>query len=136
LNPAFGESGVCDDLEVIETVMLINRASGKVLAKDVRRAQTFWSRFRGLMFTSAFRPDTALHFKPCQSIHTFFMRYSIDVLYLDRNHKVVALESNVRPGKFGRIHTMASSVVELPAGKISETETEIGQEVQFQIHQI
>jgi len=64
------------------------------------------------------------------------MRYSIDVLYLDSNHKVIAVEKNVRPGKFGRIHRKAASVIELPIGIISETETEIGQEVQFQNHQI
>lgn len=117
-------------------MMLINRLNGKVLANDVRRAETFWSRFKGLMFTSALRPGTALHIQPCQSIHTFFMRYSIDVLYLDSNHKVIAVEKNVRPGKFGRIHRKASSVVELPIGIVSETETEIGQEVQFQNHHI
>lgn len=116
-------------------MMLINRETGKVLANDVRMARTFWSRFRGLMFTSEFRPGKALHIQPCQSIHTFFMRYSIDVLYLDSNLKVIAVEENVKPGKFGRIHRRASSVVELPIGKVSETETEIGQEVQFQNHQ-
>lgn len=116
--------------------MLINRLNGKVLANDVRQAETFWSRFRGLMFTSVLSPGTALHIQPCQSIHTFFMRYSIDVLYLDSNHKVIAVDKNVRPGKFGRIHRKASSVIELPIGIVSETETKIGQEVQFQNHQI
>ncbi|MEX1029876.1 MAG: DUF192 domain-containing protein [Paenibacillaceae bacterium] len=114
--------------------MLINKETGKVLANDVCMARTFWSRFRGLMFTSVFRPGTALHIQPCRSIHTFFMRYPIDVLYLDSNLKVIAVEENVKPGKFGRIHRKASSVVELPIGVVSETETEIGQEVQFQIH--
>jgi len=117
-------------------VMLINRKTGKVLANDVRMARTFWSRFRGLMFTSEFRTGTALHIQPCQSIHTFFMRYSIDVLYLDSNLRVIAVEENVKPGKFGRIHSKASSVIELPIGKVYETKTEIGQEVQFHIHQI
>lgn len=117
-------------------MMLMNRETGKVLANDVRVARTFWSRFRGLMFTSEFRTGTALHIQPCQSIHTFFMKYSIDVLYLDSDYKVIAVEKSVRPGRFGRIHRKVSSVVELPIGKISETETEIGQEVQFQNHHI
>lgn len=117
-------------------MMLLNRETGKVLANDVRMARTFWSRLRGLMFTSEFRSGNALHIQPCQSIHTFFMRYPIDVLYLDSNLKVIAVEENVRPGKFGRIHRKALSVIELPIGKVSETETEVGQEVQFQIHNI
>ncbi len=105
---------------------LVNLSNGKILAKHVTEAYSFWWRLRGLMFTNTFPSGGALHIKPCRSVHTFFMKYEIDVLYLDGNFRIVGIDIAIPPGKIGKSYTNAKSVVELPAKKVLETETKIG----------
>ena len=59
------------------------------------------------------------------------MKYAIDVLYLDAHSRVVGVEQDLKPGRIGRIHKHVDSVIELPAGKVSETQTEVGQVIIF-----
>jgi uncharacterized protein len=114
-------SGGEDDLK-----QLVNLSNGRIIAKQVKEANSFWQRFRGLMFTRTFPSGGALYIKPCRSIHTFFMNYAIDVMYLDANFQIVGLDIAVPPGKVGKSYKDAKSVVELPANKVLETETKIG----------
>ncbi|TVT27364.1 DUF192 domain-containing protein [Salinicoccus cyprini] len=97
---------------------LINSTTDTVLANDLRQAHSFWSRFKGLMFKCSMPSDSALHLYPCRSIHTFFMKFNIDVIYLDEENKVVGIETNLIPGKIGWRYKDARSVIELPAGKL------------------
>ncbi|MGJ9384762.1 DUF192 domain-containing protein [Salipaludibacillus sp. CF4.18] len=94
-------------------------------------AYRFWSRFKGLMLTKSIPEHFAMHICPCPSIHTFFMRFTIDVLYLNDQREIVGLEENLAPGKIGKRFSNARSVVELPAGTISTTSIEVGQTVAF-----
>lgn len=110
---------------------LINLNNGKVIADRVGKADSFWQRFKGLMFTKSLPSGSALHIEPCRSIHTFFMNYPIDVLYLDPSQRIIATELEVKPGKIGKVYGQAASVMELPAGTIRQTETEIGHSVQI-----
>jgi uncharacterized membrane protein (UPF0127 family) len=118
-------------MEVIVRMKLVNLSNSQVLAEHVREARTFWKRFRGLMFTVNLPAGDGLHIQPCRSVHTFFMNYSIDVLHLDSSLSVVAAEKNLKPGKLGKSSRNTASIVELPAGTIDQTKTEIGQTVQF-----
>lgn len=106
---------------------LVNLSNGEILANHVDEAASFWRRFRGLMFTSNFPSGGALHIKPCRSIHTFFMNYAIDVMYLDTNFEIVGIDIAIPPGKVGKSYPNANSVIELPARRVLETETKIGQ---------
>lgn len=83
------------------------------------------------MFTKELLPKSGLLIYPCSGIHTYFMNYSIDVLYLDTNNIILAMDEHMKPGKLGKIHKNAVAVVELPAGRVKETSAEIGQTVQF-----
>lgn len=107
--------------------MLFNRENQNVIAMKLREADTFWKRLKGLMFEPDLPVGSAIHIVPCRSIHTFFMRFPIDVLYLDRNWKVVAAEESVLPRRVGKLVREADSVLELPAGSIRATSTEVGQ---------
>jgi len=110
---------------------LINLNTEQIIAEQVRTADRFFARLRGLMFTSKLGSGCALHLKPCRSIHTFFMNYPIDVLYVNEQGIVIGLEENVPPGRIGKYYPDADSVIELPAGKIHETMTKIGHQVAF-----
>ena len=85
------------------------------------------------MFTDKLHSGTGLHIKPCRSIHTYFMNYPIDVLYVNEQNIIVAIEEALEPGRTSRRYTDASSVVELPAGTIRETGTHVGDTLAFQM---
>ncbi|MFD1707626.1 DUF192 domain-containing protein [Siminovitchia sediminis] len=103
----------------------------QVLADHVEAADTFWKRFRGLMGRKSLPERTAIYLTPCRSIHTFFMRFSIDVIYLDKNNHIVGLEEHLQPGKTGRNVKHARSVIEMPAGTIQASSIVEGQTVVF-----
>jgi hypothetical protein len=87
-----------------------------------RVADNFWSRFVGLMGVAGLAPGEGLLILPCNSIHTHFMRFPIDVLYVSRGLAVVHVDRAMAPWRFGRIHRQARFVVELPAGAAEGTE--------------
>ncbi|MBI4707618.1 MAG: DUF192 domain-containing protein [Candidatus Omnitrophica bacterium] len=105
---------------------LLNQTKNIVLAQKLIIADNFWSRTRGLLGRSSLAQDTALLIKPCNSIHTFFMRFSIDALFLDKNYKVVAMLFALKPFKFSSIFWQARYVVEFSAGSISASQAQVG----------
>lgn len=114
-----------------EKMKLMNLANNEILANDMGRAYSFHKRLLGLMFTHSLEPGSGLHIKPCRSIHSFFMNYSIDVLYISEQNEIVAIDEHFAPRKIGKVHAQASSVVELPAGTIKKTNTMIGHKLQI-----
>jgi uncharacterized membrane protein (UPF0127 family) len=112
-------------------LQLVNLSSDQLVADNIDCAHTFFKRLKGLMFTSDLNSGAGLHIKPCQSIHTFFMKYSIDILYLNEHNVVVALDESMEPGKIGKRCSNAVSVVELPSGTVKKTNTKIGNNLKF-----
>jgi hypothetical protein len=87
-----------------------------------RLADSFWSRFVGLMGAAGLAPGEGLLLTRSNSIHTHFMRFPIDVLYVSRELAVVHVDRAMAPWRFGRIHRGSHFVVELPAGAAEGTE--------------
>lgn len=87
-----------------------------------RVADGFWSRFRGLMGAAGLDAGEGMLITRCNSIHTHFMRFPIDVVYVSRDLEVVHVDRSMAPWRFGRIHRQSSFVVELPAGAAEGTE--------------
>ena len=83
------------------------------------------------MFTKQLLPKSALFIYPCSAIHTFFMHYNIDVLYLDINNIIIAIDEDMQPGRIGKYVKGAVAVVELSSGKIREACIAVGQAVEF-----
>lgn len=79
-------------------------------------ADTMFRRMKGLLGRSHLEEDQGLWIVPCSSIHMFFMRFPIDVVFLDKEMNVVRVRSNVRPWQTARGGRRAHSVFELPAG--------------------
>lgn len=90
--------------------------SGQCLFTDVHVADTFWKRFCGLMCRKSIKVNEALFLQKCSSIHTCFMRFPIDVVYLDSSLNVLFSETVV-PWRMGRFVKAAKHVVEIPEGK-------------------
>jgi uncharacterized membrane protein (UPF0127 family) len=85
-----------------------------------RVARTFGSRFMGLMgrASPATQDGEGLLISPCNSIHMFFMKFSIDAIFLDRRFRIVKLVRNLAPGKLAGPFKDASQVVEVAAGRV------------------
>jgi uncharacterized membrane protein (UPF0127 family) len=113
------------------SLKLINKSIDIVVSEDVIKADSFIKRLKGLMFTKKLSSQSALYIYPCSGIHTYFMNYNIDVLYLDINNTILAIDEDMQPGKFGKYIKDSVAVIELPKGKAKETSTKIGQVVEL-----
>lgn len=105
---------------------IINVTKGVILAEEAVIAETFFTRIRGLLGRKEFRAGQALVIKPCNSIHTFFMRFPIDVLFIDKNNKVVSATPALAAFRISKVYFNAAYVVELPAGVLKTTATSVG----------
>jgi hypothetical protein len=101
----------------------VNVTRGTVLATRLELAGTGPSRKKGLLGREGLLPGEGLWIVPCEAVHTFFMRFPIDLVYLDRKKRIKKLSSNVGAWRLSACLT-AHSVMELPAGTIRETRTE------------
>lgn len=102
------------------------------LAQVARRAETFLSRFKGLMGVTSLPLGDGLAIEPCNSIHTFFMKIPIDALFLDRDLNVVDVCHAMAPWKVSRVYFGARSVLELPAGTAAAAQTQAGDRLAFE----
>ncbi len=102
---------------------LTNVSTNRVLAENVTMASTFYSRLKGLLGTSNMRDQSALWISQCNSIHTCFMKFAIDALFVDENLIVVRAYENIRPWRMTRILFRARSVFELPGGTLKRVPT-------------
>ena len=114
-------------------IAAVNRTRGVLLAQNVRIANTHWTRLRGLMGTtqSAFDIGQALWIVPCHGVHTIAMRFPLDLLYLDHYSTVIHLEEDVKPWRFAAMKRRAASVLELPAGTIRSSGTNVGDKIEI-----
>lgn len=94
--------------------------NNSIIAEDILLATNLYTRLVGLMFRSA-PPENSkgLLLDPCNSIHTFFMQYALDIVFMDSKNKVVKVIRNIKPWRMTWIYFKASKTLELPAGKLS-----------------
>lgn len=95
---------------------LVNESNGKVLLSDLQEAQGFLGRFLGLIGKTSLPEGQGLKITPCSSIHCFFMRMDIDVLFLDEHHCVVHTIFDMKPWRISKVVKEARSVVEAKSG--------------------
>lgn len=87
----------------------------KLLSANIHVADDPATRMIGLMFRKAPKGDGLL-LEPCNSIHTFFMRYSLDIVFLSKTNEVVKIIRNLPPWRMTWIYFRARKTLELPAG--------------------
>lgn len=104
---------------------LINKNTKGAISREAKIAGTFSQRLLGLMFRKGMKREEALVFYRAASIHTFFMRFPIDLVYLDKQNKVVKIYDALKPWKLA-FCVKAFAVIELPAHKASQKSLKIG----------
>jgi len=107
---------------------LLNRSKQTVLASEVELADTSWTRMKGLLGQTSedFKTGKGLWITPSQGVHTIGMKFPIDVVYLDKGHRVIHLSHSLPPFRIAAIRLRARSVIELPAGTLAQTQTSVG----------
>jgi uncharacterized membrane protein (UPF0127 family) len=101
-----------------------------ILASSAELADRGEKRRKGLLGRSQLARGEGLWILPCEAVHTFGMQFPIDLVYLDRNHRIKKVRSNVRPWRLSACLT-AHSVLELASGTIRETQTKLGDRLEF-----
>lgn len=91
-------------------------SDGRAICDDLIVADRFWSRLVGLQFRRSLAPGQGLLLTPCSSIHTCFMRFAIDLVWLDATQRVVELSPNIAPWRIVIPTRLVTAVLELPAG--------------------
>lgn len=89
-----------------------------LVAEKIHIADSIISRFKGLMLQKELKKKHAVLLYPCNSIHMFFMRFPIDVIYTDENLTVVRTVKEIRPWRIDPGHKKAVYTIELPAGTL------------------
>jgi uncharacterized membrane protein (UPF0127 family) len=111
---------------------VVNLSRYALLGERVLTARTLLARTRGLLGTPALPRGEGLWIHPCRSIHSFGMRYEFDAVFLDRAGRVIWACRRFRKNRVSPIFWRATGVLELPAGTIDRTATQVGDVVEFQ----
>jgi uncharacterized membrane protein (UPF0127 family) len=101
------------------------------LADRAEIADTSAKRRTGLLKYTGLAPGEGLWIAPCEGVHTFGMKFPIDVIFLNRKRKILKIRPNMVHGRIS-FSLRAHSVLELPAGRLGETGTVAGDQLAFE----
>ncbi len=111
-------------------LQMVNITRQTTLASSVEVASSGAQRSKGLLGRKGLAPGGGLWIVPCEAVHTFGMQFSLDLVYLDRKHRIKKIKKNVPPWRISACLT-AHSVVELPAGSILDEDAQPGDLVEL-----
>ena len=114
-----------------KAVRATNRTRGTVFGQSIRVAETGLHRIVGLLGERELPPGDGLLIVPSQGVHTWGMRFPIDIAVLDNEWKVIATRRVMRPFRMTRMFWKAAAVLELPAGALESTRTSVGDMIEF-----
>lgn len=120
----FNLKGKRRQLEVppARAIKVLNLTRHTAVGHRVQVAGEGQSRRKGLLGRDGLDVGEGLWIVPCEAVHTFWMRFPIDLIYLDRKHRVLKIRSHVRPWRLSAC-LRAHSVIELPSGTVASTRT-------------
>lgn len=109
-----------------DTRMIVRNATRDTkIADKLEVAGSGPKRTKGLLGRNGLAQGEGMWIVPCEAVHTFFMKFPIDLIYLDRKHRVKKIRNSVPAWRISACLS-AHSVLELPAGSIRNTQTECG----------
>ena len=111
-------------------MILVNATKKSVVSDHCRFANTVIKRMVGLLNRKNLAEGEGLLLDRCYGVHTFFMRFSIDILFLDRDLRVIRAVPALPPFRTSAVRH-AVYVLELPVGAIARTHTEAGDQIQM-----
>ncbi len=115
-----------------DVVRVYNTTKSHCLGDQIRMADSSLRRLVGLLGKRSLAPGCGLFIVPSQAIHTVGMAFPIDVIFVDKKYNVLGVRKAVRPFRFTKVFWKALGVLELPAGTISESRTEVGDQIKVE----
>ena len=109
---------------------VINERTGQVVVAHLRQAAGAWQSFKGLMLVKSLPEGHGLLFRPAKGIHTQFMRFPIDVVFLDNEDRVTKVREAMPPWRFD--FTFAAACVELNPGHARAHDIQPGDTLRFE----
>lgn len=110
-------------------MQVVNKTNERILAEHVRKADNFFSRLKGLLFSPPLETGQGLLIIPCSSIHCFGMSYPIDAVFFNKKQIVVGLVESLKPCQVSAIYWRAHGCLELPAGMIKHHGVALGDQL-------
>ncbi len=110
-----------------------NQTRSTLLGDKIELAETAWARARGLLGRAALAEGEGLLIARCNAIHMFFMRFAIDVAFIDDGDRVVQVIHAIRPWRATRFYPKATAALELPAGTLERCQTQPGDQLLLQV---
>jgi uncharacterized membrane protein (UPF0127 family) len=110
----------------MKVVTVVNETRGPLVADRVQVASTSLTRMVGLLGKQGLNAGEGLWIKPSSGVHTIGMKFTIDVIGLDKHNKVIKLWKRLVPQRITTVHWNMKSVIELPAGQIDERQIQLG----------
>jgi uncharacterized protein len=110
---------------------IINLTKNTLLADEAKMANTFFTRLVGLLNRNALRKGEALILTPSNCIHSFFMRFTIDVIFLDKTGKIIKTLPSFKPFRLSPIYFNSHSVIELPENTLKFSQTQPGDNIKI-----
>ncbi len=109
----------------MKLITIINKSNNKIIGNKIAHANNFVTRFFGLMGKKALNEEEGLLITPCNSIHMMFMKFPLDIIFLDKQFKIVYVIESLKPWRVSPVIFKAQSVIELPEGTISRSESKV-----------
>ena len=109
---------------------VINKKTNSVILNQIEIADTFYNRFKGLMGRKNLDEGSGMKINPCNSIHCFFMRIPIDVLFVSREHTVIKIITGMKPWKVSPLVRGAQYVIEANSSEF-KGKVEIGDRLEY-----
>ena len=101
---------------------LVLRKGDKILARDLRPARRARDRMRGLLGSDGLPTGTGILLEPARQVHTFGMRYPIDVVFCDASWRVLRVARSLAPNRITRLVLKARLAIELPKGAAEQVQ--------------
>lgn len=109
--------------------ILIQDENQTLVAENLILAESLSARMKGLLGRAALLEHEAMLLRPCRSIHMWFMRFPIDVIFLDQNLRVIKAVSNLKPWQLAIAPRRTHCVLEAAAGKIRQVNLSSGDQL-------
>ena len=115
----------------MKTVAVWNGTRRMEVARRVMLADTWWARLRGMMGRPEPAAGEGMLLAPCRSVHMYWMKYPLDVAFLAPDGRVVATYHGLAPSRRSKWHSDADRALELKAGTLATTQTEVGDRLEL-----
>lgn len=103
-----------------------SQSGAELIVDQLSLAEGFWRRGKGLLGTKSLASNAALWIKPCNNIHTFFMNYAIDCVFIDKKLTIQNIVEAVPPFRFVGPFWKCHSVIEMSSGTVAAKNLKIG----------